>query len=333
MPARTMDHAFTATRNVGRADDPTYAGALSFMRRRYTKNVRGADAIVWGIPFDAAVTNRPGARFGPQAIRRAAAIFDNDPQYPFNRQLFETMAVVDYGDCLLDTGNHQKTPATIEREAAKLLKSGAFLLSLGGDHFVTWPLLKAHAAIHGPLALVQFDAHQDTWFDDGKRIDHGSFVARAAREGIIDADRSIQIGIRTHAPEDFGIKILFGHEVEEMRAADIAYAIVERTGGKKTYVTFDIDCLDPAYAPGTGTPVAGGPSSAKILSVLRQLNQVDIVGADVVEVAPAYDHADITAIAGATVAMQYLGLLAERKARLETMNHNGAAEVNHASGI
>jgi agmatinase len=333
MPARTMDHAFTATRNVGRADDPTYAGALSFMRRRYTKNVRGADAIVWGIPFDAAVTNRPGARFGPQAIRRAAAIFDNDPQYPFNRQLFETMAVVDYGDCLLDTGNHQKTPATIEREAAKLLKSGAFLLSLGGDHFVTWPLLKAHAAIHGPLALVQFDAHQDTWSDDGKRIDHGSFVARAAREGIIDADRSIQIGIRTHAPEDFGIKILFGHEVEEMRAADIAYAIVERTGGKKTYVTFDIDCLDPAYAPGTGTPVAGGPSSAKILSVLRQLNQVDIVGADVVEVAPAYDHADITAIAGATVAMQYLGLLAERKARLETMNHNGAAEVNHASGI
>ena len=110
-----------------------------------------------------------------------------------------------------------------------------------------------------------------------------------------------------------------------MRAADIAYAIVERTGGKKTYVTFDIDCLDPAYAPGTGTPVAGGPSSAKILSVLRQLNQIDIVGADVVEVAPAYDHADITAIAGATVAMHYLGLLAERKARLENMNHNGAA--------
>ena len=118
-----------------------------------------------------------------------------------------------------------------------------------------------------------------------------------------------------------------------MRAADLAYAIVERTGGKKTYLTFDIDCLDPAFAPGTGTPVAGGPSSAKILSVLRQLNQVDIVGADVVEVAPAYDHADITAIAGATVAMHYLGLLAERKARLETMNNHHAAEVNHESGI
>ncbi len=315
MPASTIDHAFTARSMTGSASDPTYAGALSFMRRRYTKNVKGADAIVWGIPFDAAVTNRPGARFGPQAIRRAAAIFDNDPQYPFHRDLFADLAVVDYGDCLLDTGNHQKTPGKIERDAAKLLKSGAFLLSLGGDHFVTWPLLKAHAARHGKLALVQFDAHQDTWFDDGKRIDHGSFVARAVRDGVIDPERSIQVGIRTHAPEDFGIKILHGYDLDEMKAADIAKAIVERTGGAKTYVTFDIDCLDPAFAPGTGTPVAGGPSSAKMLSVLRQLGDLDMVGADIVEVAPAYDHADITAIAGATVAQHYLGLLAEKKAR------------------
>jgi agmatinase len=162
MPAKTIDHAFTARGLGGAASDPTYAGALSFMRRKFSKTVRGADAIVWGIPFDAAVTNRPGARFGPQAIRRASAIMDNDPQYPFQSDLFEALKVVDYGDCLLDSGNHQKTPAAIEREAAKLLKSGAFLLTLGGDHFVTWPLLKAHAAIHGPLSLVQFDAHQDT---------------------------------------------------------------------------------------------------------------------------------------------------------------------------
>ena len=119
MPASTIDHAFTARSMTGSAGDPTYAGALSFMRRRYTKNVKGADAIVWGIPFDAAVTNRPGARFGPQAIRRAAAIFDNDPQYPFHRDLFADLVVVDYGDCLLDTGNHQKTPGKIERDAAK----------------------------------------------------------------------------------------------------------------------------------------------------------------------------------------------------------------------
>ncbi len=329
MPSRTIDHAFTTRSKRGAASDPTYAGALSFMRRQFTKNVTGADAVVWGIPFDAAVTNRPGARFGPQAIRRASAILDNDPQYPFSRDLFEDLAVVDYGDCLLDSGNHNRTPATIEREAAKILRSGAFLLTLGGDHFVTWPLLKAHAAIHGPLALVQFDAHQDTWPDDGRRIDHGSFVGRAVREGIIDPDRSIQIGIRTHAPETFGIKILHGYEVEEMRAAEIAYAIVERTGGRKTYLTFDIDCLDPAFAPGTGTPVAGGPSSARMLSTLRKLGQVDIVGADVVEVAPAYDHADITSIAASTIAMHYLGLLAERKAKQD----NAANNTHHGQDI
>lgn len=317
MANKNIDHAFTARGKTGHSYEPTYAGALSFMRRKYTKDVKGVDAVVWGIPFDAAVTNRPGARFGPQAMRRASAIFDNDPQYPFSREFFDHLAVVDYGDCLLDSGNHQKTPGIIEREAAKILKSGAFLLSLGGDHFVTYPLLKAHAAVHGPLAFVQFDAHQDTWPDDGKRIDHGSFVGRAVKEGLIDPDRSIQIGIRTHAPDTFGIRILHGYEVEEMRAADIAYAIVERTGGRKTYLTFDIDCLDPAFAPGTGTPVSGGPSSSKILSTLRLLGQIDLVGADVVEVAPAYDHADITAIAGSTIAMHYLGLLAERKARAE----------------
>ncbi len=315
MPSKTIDHAITARSLTSAATDPTHAGVLSFMRRMYTKSLNGADAVVWGIPFDAAVSNRPGARFGPQAIRRASAIFDNDPQYPFERDLFENLSVIDYGDCLLDSGNHTKTPATIEREATKILKSDAFLLTLGGDHFITWPLLKAHAAKYGPLALVQFDAHQDTWFDDGKRIDHGSFVARAVRDGIIDPAQSIQIGIRTHAPEDCGIKIIYGHEVEDMSAAVIADEILKRTDGRKTFLTFDIDCLDPAFAPGTGTPVAGGPSSAKMLSILRKLTALDFVGADVVEVAPAYDHADITAIAGATIAMYYLGLLAEKKER------------------
>ncbi len=313
--AKTIDHAFTAKTLTSAATDPTYAGTLSFMRRKYTKQVKGTDAVVWGIPFDAATSNRPGARFGPQAIRRASAIFDNDPQYPFGRDLFAEMAVVDYGDCLLDYGNHWKTPSAIEKEAAKLLSATDFLLTLGGDHFITWPLLKAHAAKHGPLAMVQFDAHQDTWFDDGKRIDHGSFVGRAVRDGIIDPSKSIQIGIRTHAPEDCGVRIVYGHEVEDMSAAAIAETILEHTHGAPAYLTFDIDCLDPAFAPGTGTPVAGGPSSSKILSVLQRLQALDIRGADVVEVAPAYDHADITAIAGATVAMYMLGLRAEALAK------------------
>ncbi|ABR59715.1 agmatinase [Sinorhizobium medicae] len=317
MANKSIDHAITATSLTSAASDPTHAGILSFMRRKYTKNLKGVDAVVWGVPFDAATSNRPGARFGPQAIRRASAIFDNDPQYPFQRDLFSQMATIDYGDCLLDYGNHQKTPQTIEREAMKILKSGAYLLTLGGDHYVTYPILKAHAAQHGPLALVQFDAHQDTWPDEKGRIDHGSFVGRAAREGLIDIERSIQIGIRTHAPEDCGIRIVHGYELEEMRAEEIAQAIIRHVGSRPAYLTFDIDCLDPAFAPGTGTPVAGGPSSAKILSVLRKLGALHITGSDVVEVAPAYDHADLTAIAGSTIAMYMLGLragwLAERR--------------------
>lgn len=312
MANKTIDHAISTAPLTAAASDPTHAGVLSFMRRRFTKALKGAETVVWGIPFDAATSNRPGARFGPQAMRRASAIFDNDPQYPFHRDIFANQPTIDYGDCLLDYGNHRKTPATIEREAAKILKSTSYLLTLGGDHFVTWPLLKAHAAKHGPLALVQFDAHQDTWDDDGKRIDHGSFVGRAVRDGVIDPTRSIQIGIRTHAPQDFGIRILHGYEVEAMGAAEIAQTILTHVGDAPAYLTFDIDCLDPAYAPGTGTPVAGGPSSAKILSVLAGLSSLDIRGSDVVEVAPAYDHADMTAIAGATVAMYMLGLRSER---------------------
>ena len=314
MPSKSIDHAVTTRSPFGAAADPTYAGVLSFMRRKYTKSLKGADAVVWGIPFDAAVSNRPGARFGPQAIRRASAIMDNDPQYPFDQDLFAALSVIDYGDCLLDYGYPNRAPAAIQREAAKILGSGAFLLSLGGDHSVTWSLLRAHAEKYGTLALIQFDAHQDTWPDDGKRVDHGSFVARAVREGVIDPDRSIQIGIRTHAPETCGIEMLYGHQVEEMRASEISEAILKRAGAGPAYVTFDIDCLDPAYAPGTGTPVAGGPSSAKMLSVLTRLGALDMVGADVVEVAPAYDHADITAIAAAAIAMHYLGLVAAKRA-------------------
>ena len=313
MPSNKIDNAFTARDLNAAAEDPTHAGALSFMRRKYSKSLKNVDVAVLGIPFDAAVSNRPGARFGPQAVRRASAIFDNDPQYPFDADLFENLAVVDRGDVLLDYGNHSKTPAKIERAARQVIDAGTKLISIGGDHYVTWPLLKAHYAKQGKLALVQFDAHQDTWFDDGKRIDHGSFVGRAAKDGIIETDNSIQVGIRTHAPEDCGIKMLYGHEVEEMRIGEIVDSIKKRVGDMPCYITFDIDCLDPAYAPGTGTPVAGGPSTAKMLGVLRQLASLNIVGADIVEVAPAYDHADITAIAGASVAMYYLGLLAEQK--------------------
>lgn len=309
---QSSDHAITTQSLYGAAGDNTFAGVTSFMRRKYTKDVNGADVVVWGIPLDTGVTNRPGARFGPQAVRRASAIFDNDPQYPFNMDLFEKMAVVDYGDCLISTNRVWENPERIEKEAAAIIAENCYLLSLGGDHYVTWPLLKAHAERYGPLALIQFDAHQDTWDDDGEQICHGTFVTRAVREGIIDPDRSIQIGIRTHAPEDFGIEIIYGDDVEEMTSEEISTQIKRRVGDMPCYITFDIDCLDVAYAPGTGTPVSGGPSSAKMLSVLRKLGSLDIKGSDMVEVSPAYDQADMTAIAGSTIAMYMLGLRAEK---------------------
>lgn len=320
MAGQSIDHAFTATQALGAASDPTYAGALSFMRRRLTKDVAGSDVTVWGIPFDASVSNRPGTRFGPQALRRASAIFDNDPQYPFHADLFEALGVVDYGDCLLDYRLPERAHLAMRTEAEALLAKTGFLLTLGGDHSITFPLLQAHAAKYGPLSLVHFDAHQDTWplatdTHGRPRVDHGSFVSAALREGLIDPDSSFQVGIRTHAPETGGIEILHGYEVEDLSSSAIAERIASRVGASRCYLTFDIDCLDVAFAPGTGTPVAGGPSSAKMLAVLRQLGKLDIVGADLVEVSPPYDHADMTAVAGATIAMYVLGLLAEKKTR------------------
>ena len=284
-------------------------GALSFMRRRYSRDLAGVDVAVWGVPLDAAVSNRPGARFGPQAIRRASAILCGDPQYPVqprpvrgaDRRRLWRLCLRLWPPC--------GDPRCHQAQAEAIIGQGVHLVSLGGDHFVTWPLLQAHAERHGPLALVQLDAHQDTWDDDGDRLDHGTFVARAVRAGLIDAARSIQVGIRTHAPDDFGIEIVDGYAVQGLGVAAVIERILARVGNGPAYLSVDIDCLDPAFAPGTGTPVAGGLSSAQLLMILRGLGSIDWRGMDVVEVAPAYDHADITAIAAAAVAQHYLGLL------------------------
>jgi len=312
-PDMATDSAVFGKTLYGGSHEPVYSGVLSFMRRRLTRNLAGVDVAIWGIPFDAAVSNRPGARFGPQGVRRASAIMEGDPQYPFHEDPFEKLAVIDYGDCALDFGVHGGTPVRIQSQASKIIQAGVTLLTIGGDHYVTWPLLKAHAEKYGPMALVQFDAHQDTWFDEEERIDHGSFVARAVRAGVILPERSIQIGIRTHAPETCGLDIVYGDDVARLGVEGVLARIRERVGDAKTYVSFDIDCLDPAFAPGTGTPVAGGLSSREALLILSSLGSLDIIGGDVVEVAPAYDHADITSIAGAAVLQRLLGLLAAKK--------------------
>jgi agmatinase len=299
----------------GGADEWTYGGALSFMRRRYSRDLAGIDAVVWGVPFDGATSNRPGARFGPQAIRRASAIFDGDPQYPDGIDPFETLAVIDYGDCSVDYSRPYGVREAIRSQAAGVLASGAQLISLGGDHFITLPLLEAHAGRHGPLALVQFDAHQDTWGDDGDgdSVGHGRFIPRALSARAIDPKRSIQIGVRTHAPSDCGIEIFDAASIDRLGVAGVIERVRRRVGDAPAYLSFDIDSLDPAFAPGTGTPVAGGLSSREALAIWAGIAALDWRGMDVVEVSPPYDHADITAIAAATVVQRYIGALAGKR--------------------
>ena len=308
----SIDNAISGPLKGG-SHEPTFAGVMSFMRRRLTKDLTGADVAVWGVPFDSATSNRPGARFGPGAIRSASAIFDGDPQFPSRKDPFEALAVIDCGDCFFEYEKIAEAPGHIENQAAQIVGAGVHLITLGGDHFVTLPLLRAHKSVHGPLALVQFDAHQDTWDDDGTKISHGTFATRAVAEGLIDPARSIQIGIRTVAPQDYGIEVLDIDQCEALGPAGIAARIRQRVGPGPCYLTFDIDCLDPAFAPGTGTPVAGGMTSREVLSVIRRLGELDWRGMDVVEVSPPHDVSDITAVAASTVVQVYLQILAARR--------------------
>ncbi len=297
----------------GREPEMTFGGATSFLRRTYTRDITGADAVITGIPFDVATTNRPGARLGPRAIRAASVGLAELPGYPFGVDPLTELAIADYGDCFLDTGHPEDAVAVIEAHAAAILASDAMMCSLGGDHFVTYPLLRAHAERFGPLALIHFDAHSDTWPDDGTRLDHGSMFLRAAREGIIDPGASVQIGIRTSNEDEHGFTILGAPWVHREGTAATIDVVREVVGDRRAYLTFDIDCLDPAFAPGTGTPVAGGLSTAQALELVRSLGEFDIVGMDVVEVAPAYDISEITALAAATIVHDVLCLLAIRR--------------------
>lgn len=297
---------------LGRIPEMTYGGTLSFLRRTSTRDLREADIAVSGIPFDMATSNRPGARLGPRAIRAASVGLAELEAYPWSFDPFDTVAVVDYGDCHLDFGHPEAAPAQIEAHAHEILASDTMMVTLGGDHFITYPLLKAHAEKHGPISLVHFDAHSDTWDDDGDRLDHGSMFLRAAREGIIDPATSVQVGIRTANGDDHGFTILGAPWVHREGITAALEVITEVVGDRVAYLTFDVDCLDPAFAPGTGTPVAGGLTTAQALEAVRGLGHLDIVGMDVVEVAPAYDVGEITALAAATIAHDFICLQAIR---------------------
>ena len=309
------DHAITRDDLYGTTPEPTYAGATSFMRRKYTRDLKGVDVVVTGVPLDTATTNRPGTRFGPRAIRAASTIMAWERPYGMAFDPFDKLAVVDYGDCFFDFGRPQLVPDTIEAHATEIISQGPALLALGGDHFIAYPLLKAHAKKYGaPLSLIHFDAHSDTWSDEDGRIDHGTMFFRAAREGLVDPAHSVQVGLRTTNSDTLGFNIIDAPSVHEQGIAAVIEKIKSVVGDKPAYLTFDIDCLDPSYAPGTGTPVCGGLTSYQAIEILRGLAGINIVGMDMVEVAPAYDIGEITALAATALAMEMLYLYACRPA-------------------
>jgi len=306
-----IDLAFTREKGTGIREEPTYSGALSFGRRRYSKDLEGCDIAVVGIPFDLATTSRPGARLGPRAVRTASSMVAWDRVHGWEFDPFKKLSVIDFGDVLFDPNHPAGVPEAIENQFRDIHGKGVKTLMLGGDHFTTYPVLRSLSSItDGPLSLIHFDAHSDTWAEESEGINHGTMFYHAAKQGLIDPKHSVQIGIRTFNDETHGFNIFSAENVNEMGVEALVKKIHAIVGDRPAYLTFDVDCLDPAFAPGTGTPVVGGLTSMDAQRILRGLRGINLRGADVVEVAPAYDVSEITALAGATMAMNMIALFA-----------------------
>ncbi|MFZ5710307.1 MAG: agmatinase [Pseudomonadota bacterium] len=307
--SKEVDLAFSREERRGLAFENAFGGATSFLRRRYSKDLAGVDLAITGVPFDQAVTHRAGTRFGPRAIREASSLQPFDPPYGWPFAALEELEIVDCGDVAFDYARVAAFPDTLTAHIRGILAAGAGSVALGGDHYITFPILRAYAEKFGPISLIHFDAHSDTWPDDDmERIDHGTMFYKAIRTGVIDAATSVQIGIRTHNADTLGVTTLDAPWVHENGAARTAERVRAIVGSRPCYLTFDIDCLDPAFAPGTGTPVWGGLASWQAAAILRGLAGIDLKGGDVVEVSPAYDTTGATAIAGAHVAHEIIQL-------------------------
>ncbi|MEP3639005.1 MAG: agmatinase [Paracoccaceae bacterium] len=308
-----IDMAFTRDDPRGPSFELTFAGATSFMRRRYTKDLTGVDIAVTGVPFDQAVTNRPGTRLGPRAIREASSLQAADAPYGWPFDVMSEHTVIDYGDLAFDYADIQSFPAALTNHIGGILDAGAASVALGGDHYISFPILKAYADRYGPISLIQIDAHTDTWPDDDmNRIDHGTMFYKAVKSGLVDPATSVQIGIRTTNSDTLGVNIIDAPEFHRIGPEAAAARVKDIVGDRPTYLTFDIDGLDPAFAPGTGTPVWGGLSSAQAAALMRALAGINIRGGDIVEVSPPFDTAGATAIAGAHVAVELCCLLGWR---------------------
>lgn len=311
----------TTGNRVGQVDAtkvPRFAGLPTFARLPQLSEAPDADVVIWGIPFDSGVSYRSGARFGPAHIRESSRLLR--PYNPRqNVEPFAAQQVADAGDLGVNPFNIEEALGAIDDAAGSLMAGGAKLLTLGGDHTIALPLLRAMHRAHGPIALVHFDAHLDTWDTYfGADYTHGTPFRRAYEEGLLAADACMHVGIRgpLYSTEDLtddqrmGFEVVPTVEIDEIGTAGVVERIRQRIGDRPLYISIDIDVLDPAFAPGTGTPEAGGFTSRELLAILRGLSGMRLVGADLVEVAPAYDHAQVTGIAASHVAYELLSLWA-----------------------
>lgn len=292
----------------------TFANIFTFMALPLSRELTNdVDVVVMGVPYDLATTGRSGTRYGPNGIRQASAQLRWEEQrWPWTFCLADKLNVIDYGDLSFDVGDSGTMMTEVENEADKIFTADKILLTLGGDHFVTLPLLRAAHKKHGKLALIHFDAHTDNDYGEFS-FDHGTMFHHAPREGLIDADKTVQIGIRTsYNYSNHPFKVINASQANNQSVDEIVATIRETVGDTPIYLSFDIDCLDPAFAPGTGTPVSGGLTSDKALQIVRALSGLNIVAMDLMEVAPAYDHAEITALAGATIALEMLHIVTEK---------------------
>lgn len=299
------------------ADLPIYGSlGMTFMEFPIVSNIAESDAevVVSGVPFDMATSGRPGSRFGPQGVRQASAqLVWEGARWPWQFALDDHLKVADSGNILFKHGEPQTMVENLEAHISQIMNAGKNSLTFGGDHFITLPVLRAIAKKHGPVALIHFDAHTDT-YSGGTKYDHGTLFHHAVEEGLVDTEHSLQIGIRTaYTLEGHPFEVLDASWVNDHGPKTLLERIRDRVSDKPVYVSFDIDGLDPSFAPGTGTPVAAGISMDCALKTIRGLQGLNLVGMDVVEVAPAYDHSEITSLAGATLALEYLYVLASNK--------------------
>ena len=300
---------------------PRYAGPSTFCRLPELRDVPYCDVAILGIPFDSGTSYRPGARFGPQAIRQASRHLRTNFHPAYDAEPFKTLQVADAGDVGCNPFNIDEAIQQIETAATELFTKAHAIVSLGGDHTIAVPLLRAVNKQVGPVALVHFDAHLDTWDTYfGAPYTHGTPFRRAAEEGLFNDDASIHVGIRgpLYSREDLqndrelGFKVVHCDELESHGVDHVVKRIRERVGNHPLYLSIDIDVLDPAHAPGTGTPEIAGLSSRELVNIIRGLQGLNLIAADIVEVAPAYDHAEITALAAATIAFEMINLMACR---------------------